>query len=296
MRSTREEEKELPAEKQLEILEQRKKSRKNRNTLIKLCVVAILGIIVGIIIVNIPRSNGIAATGVIEDNVQVNFVDASPSPSLSPSPSPQVVEEVKEIDCETADGKVAEMLPKGLAVAYTKGEKGEKRIVKEISCDGEDRIISEDLIKRPSKVIVSRGTNTKRRVKEIMLSLFDFPKNFESGAITRCINARASAYIPGDIESCGKTDSISKSGVPLKYGAKGVSVDPKVIPLGSLLYVESKVKGLQDYGYGIAVDTGGDIKGNRIDVAIYDHKSKFCTKWDVKVYILDPNKIDFYKQ
>lgn len=39
----------------------------------------------------------------------------------------------------------------------------------------------------------------------------------------------------------------------------GVAVDPKVIPLGSKLYVEG-------YGPARAVDTGGDIKGSRIDV------------------------------
>jgi 3D (Asp-Asp-Asp) domain-containing protein len=38
-----------------------------------------------------------------------------------------------------------------------------------------------------------------------------------------------------------------------------IAVDPRVIPLGTRLYVDG-------YGEGVAVDTGGFIKGARIDV------------------------------
>ena len=42
-------------------------------------------------------------------------------------------------------------------------------------------------------------------------------------------------------------------------GRGAIAVDPNVIPLGSKLYVEG-------YGYGLAIDTGGLIKGKRIDL------------------------------
>ena len=48
------------------------------------------------------------------------------------------------------------------------------------------------------------------------------------------------------------------TGIRVGYGA--IAVDPRVIPLGSQLYVEG-------YGYGFACDTGGAIKGNHIDLA-----------------------------
>lgn len=51
--------------------------------------------------------------------------------------------------------------------------------------------------------------------------------------------------------------NITYTGVTVRHGA--VAVDPDFIPLGSLLYVE-------DYGYAVAVDIGGAIKGNRIDL------------------------------
>lgn len=44
-----------------------------------------------------------------------------------------------------------------------------------------------------------------------------------------------------------------------------VAVDPKVIPLGSVLKIP-------DYGYGIAVDKGEAIKGNKIDLFFVDER------------------------
>ena len=56
------------------------------------------------------------------------------------------------------------------------------------------------------------------------------------------------------------------TGVNLKANpdAKVIAVDPSVIPLGSKVYVEG-------YGYATAADTGGAIKGNKIDVFIPSH-------------------------
>lgn len=56
-----------------------------------------------------------------------------------------------------------------------------------------------------------------------------------------------------------------------------IAVDPDVIPLGTLLWVEG-------YGIGIATDTGGAIKGHIIDV-FFPTKEE-CIQWgrrDVRV-------------
>jgi len=65
-----------------------------------------------------------------------------------------------------------------------------------------------------------------------------------------------------------------------------VAVDPRVIPYGTILYVES-VDGRFNYGYCIAEDTGGGIKGNRIDL-FYESSSTVGSfgRRDVRVYIV----------
>lgn len=60
-----------------------------------------------------------------------------------------------------------------------------------------------------------------------------------------------------------------------------IAVDPDVIPLGSRLWVEG-------YGFGIAEDTGGAIKGNRVDVFLESESE--CWEWgrrQVKVRIME---------
>jgi 3D (Asp-Asp-Asp) domain-containing protein len=68
------------------------------------------------------------------------------------------------------------------------------------------------------------------------------------------------------------------TGLPARYGV--VAVDPRVIPLGSRLFI-------QGYGTAIAADTGGAIRGNRIDLCMDSLRS--AINWGrqpVKVYVL----------
>ncbi|GIV09144.1 MAG: hypothetical protein KatS3mg019_1235 [Fimbriimonadales bacterium] len=73
---------------------------------------------------------------------------------------------------------------------------------------------------------------------------------------TKTLTMHASAYTPH--RSGGGTGSgYTASGLPAGYGL--VAVDPRVIPLGTVLYVEG-------YGVAIAADTGRAIKGYKIDL------------------------------
>ena len=60
-----------------------------------------------------------------------------------------------------------------------------------------------------------------------------------------------------------------------------VAVDPAYIPLGTRLYIPG-------YGYAIADDVGGSIKGNRIDLAFDSHSEALAFgRRNVVVYIVN---------
>ncbi|MFS0656209.1 LysM peptidoglycan-binding domain-containing protein [Bacillus sp. 179-C3.3 HS] len=92
-----------------------------------------------------------------------------------------------------------------------------------------------------------------------------------SQSVQREMTVTATAYTAND----GGISGITATGVNLNKNphAKVIAVDPNVIPLGSKVYVEG-------YGEAIAADTGGAIKGNKIDVHL-PSKSQ-AKNWGVK--------------
>ena len=92
----------------------------------------------------------------------------------------------------------------------------------------------------------------------------------------RVITMTATAYSAfGSGGGYGKT----ASGMTAGHGV--AAVDPSVIPLGTKLYVEG-------YGYAVAADTGGAIKGNKIDLCFEQSNSELMAfgRKTVTVYIL----------
>ena len=90
------------------------------------------------------------------------------------------------------------------------------------------------------------------------------------GDVRRTYDLTATAYAK-TLEDCGKTDGITYSGRLVKDGWT-VAVDPKVIPLGSILYIEFPEPFSYMNGYYRAQDIGGAIKGYKLDVFISDVK------------------------
>jgi len=54
-------------------------------------------------------------------------------------------------------------------------------------------------------------------------------------------------------------------------------VDPKVIPLGTKLYIEG-IGGTPDYGFAVAADIGSAVKGNVID--LYMDSRQAVKQWE----------------
>nr|WP_312027107.1 3D domain-containing protein [Paenibacillus illinoisensis] len=98
----------------------------------------------------------------------------------------------------------------------------------------------------------------------------------------------ATGYTAG-VESTGKGPKhpqygITYSGVKVRRDKETVSTiaaDPKLFPLGSILYIPG-------YGYGIVADTGSAIKGNKIDLYFPTTKQvyKEWGKKDVEVQVI----------
>lgn len=75
----------------------------------------------------------------------------------------------------------------------------------------------------------------------------------------KTISVTSTAYTA----SCDGCSGVTYTGIDLNKdpNAKVIAVDPNVIPLGTKVHVEG-------YGYAIAADIGGAIKGNKIDVHV----------------------------
>ncbi|MBP2642888.1 MAG: hypothetical protein H6Q67_775 [Firmicutes bacterium] len=104
-------------------------------------------------------------------------------------------------------------------------------------------------------------------------SLAKAPQNWK-----KMLNLTATAYGPG-IQDNGKWNNLTYVGTTVRKGV--VAVDPKIIPMGTKLWVEG-------YGQAVAEDQGSAIKGNRIDLAFNSRQEAldYGIK-NVNVYVLE---------
>ncbi len=132
----------------------------------------------------------------------------------------------------------------------------------QVSCE----VVSEEVITEPVTEIIENGTKQPTVSTSSGTSL----------TYSKVITVQATAYTGG---------GTTASGTSARVGA--IAVDPSVIPLGSKLYITSADGTSWVYGYAVAEDTGGAIKGNIID--LYFNTTAECLSFGrqtAKVYIL----------
>ncbi|WP_335547789.1 ubiquitin-like domain-containing protein [Neobacillus drentensis] len=168
--------------------------------------------------------------------------------------------------------KKDDRLEKGKEKILSKGKKGlvskQYEVLLENGKEVSRKLLSEQKIaEKQDKVVavgtkdlslqVSRGANEQGKEFYVTATAYTAYCNGCSGRTATGLNLRANPNM------------------------KVIAVDPRVIPLGSKVYVEG-------YGYAVAADTGGAIKGYIIDLFMPSNKD--CYRWGrkkVKIKILE---------
>lgn len=138
----------------------------------------------------------------------------------------------------------------GTSKVVTKGVEGVDKVTYEITyIDGKEsskKEVSRTTVKKPVDEVVAKGTKI----------------NFNGRSYSKKLVVKAYAYTGGGRTAMGTKARVGE-----------IAVDPRVIPLGKNVYIEG-------VGARRAEDTGGNIKGNTID--IYMNSERACRKWGVR--------------
>ena len=183
----------------------------------------------------------------------------------------KIHKEVKEL-AFNVENRENNSLPQGSEKVAQEGQKGEKEVKTEVIYEnGKEvsrKVVDEKVTKRPVNKIVDVGTLGVLRASRGSEDYYEQKLTMTSTAYTA---------------DRGDDNGITALGPPCVRDPNGystIAVDPNVIPLGTKVYIEG-------YGYAIAQDTGGAIKGNIIDV--YFNSYEETINWGrrpVTVYIL----------
>ncbi|MFC5603615.1 ubiquitin-like domain-containing protein [Sporosarcina koreensis] len=175
-------------------------------------------------------------------------------------------------------------LLKGREKVVQEGKKGsvERKfeIVKENGKEVSRTLLSERVIEEPQKKIVAVGSKVvvaSASIKKPNVAVSRGSSAAPSGG--KEFYVTATAYTAHCNGCTGKT----ATGIDLRANPdlKVIAVDPSVIPLGSKVWVEG-------YGYAIAGDTGGAIKGKKIDLHVPTKAAAYnFGRRTVKIKVID---------
>lgn len=191
-----------------------------------------------------------------------------------------VEQEIVETEKLAYTNEIKEMpeWEKGVDKTLRAGSDGVKestiKITYEDGVETNREVVAEKVVKSPVSSQVAVGTLDWRPISR-----------GETIQFAKMIIMKATSYTD-DIACTGQTGGTTFSGTkPRRYsdGSRWstVAVDPKVIPLGTKLWIEG-------YGYAIAEDIGGAVKGNIIDLFFTNGTQEYLD-WSThrtRVYIL----------
>lgn len=181
------------------------------------------------------------------------------------------VSKVEAIPFETI--YVASDLKAGTVIEQ--GSNGEKKVTYKVTyVDGKEfkKTIMSSLVTKqavPGKTSCGpKVSNSNKKVRKTTSRASSY------GTTKRVITMKATAYAAEAFRG-------SRTALGTRAVRGVVAVDPRVIPLGTKLYIEG-------YGYAVAADTGGAIKGYRIDLVLNTvRECKNFGRRQVKVHILN---------
>lgn len=194
----------------------------------------------------------------------------------------EVVDETQSIAFAVQEKK-DNTINKGKTVVKQEGVKGERVVTKKLTFeDGvqvNEEVLSTVVVKEAVDKIVHVGTkNTPVYAKKPSKSSLAASRGSavpSSLNYSKSFRVEATAYAGHTITATGTRP------VRNPNGWSSIAVDRNVIALGTKVYVEN-------YGYAIAEDVGGAIKGNKID--LFMNSSAEAYRWGrrtVTIYILE---------
>ncbi|WP_087974023.1 G5 and 3D domain-containing protein [Oceanobacillus rekensis] len=176
-------------------------------------------------------------------------------------------------------------LLKGNEKVISEGKEGTVKkvykVIKENGKEAERELVNEEVTESVAQ-IVAIGTKEKKQESNLVTAASNQSNAQATSASNsggKTLTMTASAFTAG----CSGCSGMTATGINLKANPnkKVIAVDPNVIPLGTRVWVEG-------YGEAVAGDTGGNIKGNRIDIHVPNKSEAFS--WGIKtvqVKVLD---------
>jgi 3D (Asp-Asp-Asp) domain-containing protein len=188
------------------------------------------------------------------------------------------VERVRKAVPPPTEHMISFKLAVGRLKVVKKGTPGEREIVYRVDRLPDRRltphhtVIASHIVRKPQPRVIAAGIGDYS-------ALASFAKRGLDGTM-RLAKAAISMVATAYTANCSGCSGVTASGQRAGHGV--VAVDPRVIPLGSQLFIPG-------YGRAVAGDTGGAIHGNRVDLGFNSNSDAMqFGRRSVIVYVLHP--------